>query len=71
MILKISKEKYERQLMLNGINSADVARAAGIMPSTLSRAVNGKSDPKPGTVGKIARALNCAPADILEEVKEK
>lgn len=71
MALRLSKEKYNDLLLLRSINNAEVAKAAGIMPSTLSRALNGKSTPKPATIGKIAKALNCAPADILEEVKEK
>ena len=71
MALRISKEKYKDRLTLRGISNKALAEAAGITPTTLSRAINAKSYPTPETVGKIARALNCTPADLLEEVSDQ
>ena len=49
------------------MNSADLPAAANLPRPTVNNAIVGKSV-RPKTVGRIAQALNCDPADILEEV---
>lgn len=69
-MLKFSKTKYKNQLMLNGVSSKNVAEMTGLTEVTISRALVGKSNPKPATIAKIAKVLNCTAADLLEEVDE-
>lgn len=69
-MLKFSNTKYKDQLLLNGMTSKAVAETTGLTEVTISRALVGKSKPKPQTIAKIAKALNCTVADLLEEVDE-
>lgn len=67
---KISKNKISRAMLNAGIYSAkELAKRAKISPNTLSRINNGGSAKLP-TVIALAAALNCDPADLIEEVKE-
>lgn len=48
-------EIYQKLLDMNGVKSADVARATGISNMTFSDWKNGKSTPKMDKIEKIAR----------------
>ncbi len=48
-------EIYQKLLDMNGVKSADVARATGISNMTLSDWKNGKSTPKMDKIEKIAK----------------
>ena len=48
-----------------GMNTEDLANVSQLPRPTLNNAIVGKGV-RPGTIGKIARALGCDPADILE-----
>jgi len=56
--------------MLLGVSSKELASIAGLHVTTVSRAINGRGNTDPVTIGKIAQALKCEPVDILEEVEE-
>lgn len=49
------------------MNSADLPAAAGLPRPTFQNAVVGKNV-RPATLGRIAKALNVDPAELLEEV---
>lgn len=67
---KISKNKMSLAMLKAGIYSAkELAKRAKISPNTLSRINNGGSAKLP-TIIALAAALNCDPADLIEEVKE-
>lgn len=67
---KISKNKISRAMLNAGIYSAkELAKRAKISPNTLSRINNGGSAKLP-TVIALAAALNCDPADLIEEVEK-
>lgn len=68
-MLKIDRAKLDRLLSLAALNYSELARAAGLKPTTISNLINGKTTPRPGTVRKITEVLGCKPADILEEVQ--
>lgn len=69
-MLRINKTEFKRRLMLKGVSAKELAKIAGLHEATISRAINGRRKPDPETIGKIARALDCNPVDILEEVEE-
>lgn len=67
---KISKNSMSLAMLKAGIYSAkELAQRAKISPNTLSRINNGGSAKLP-TIQALATALNCDPADLIEEVKE-
>lgn len=64
---RISKSKLGIAMLNAGVRSAkELAALAGIGINTLSRLNNGGSA-KLATVQALAGALNCQPADLLEE----
>lgn len=46
---------------------AELARAAGISAACLWLIENGKRDPRPATIRKIARALGVQPTSLLSD----
>lgn len=58
-------EEYVRLRDLNGLRDIDVARKAGIQPSTFSEWKKGKCTPKQPKMSKIEKALGLPPADTL------
>ena len=67
---RISKSKMSAAMMRAGIDSAkELSRLANISQNTISRINNGGSAKLP-TIRALAEALNCDPADLIEEVKD-
>lgn len=48
----------------NCMNPSDLAKAAGLPPQTVNGVIRGRSV-RPATLGKVARALCCDPADLV------
>lgn len=69
-MLKINKKEFDRRLQLAALNYSALAVQTGLAYSTISKIANGDRIPRAGTLRKITEALNCTPADILEEVEE-
>lgn len=65
--MKVNRKKLELAMARACMDSKDLPEAAQIPRPTVNNAIVGKSV-RPKTVGCIAKALNCDPADILEEV---
>lgn len=65
---KIDKTKLDRRLQLATMTYTDLATAAGLRLATVSKLANGHTTPRAATLRKITQALNCEPADILQEV---
>lgn len=67
---RISKNKMSLAMLKARIYSAkELAKRAKISPNTLSRINNGGSAKLP-TITALAAALNCDPADLIEEAKD-
>lgn len=66
---KIDKTKLDRRLQLATMTYTDLATAAGLRLATVSKLANGHTIPRAATLRKITQALNCEPADILQEVQ--
>ena len=77
-------EEIERLMLLRGFTRrqrqgkewilvphwANLAREAGITPTTIYPIRDGESDPKLGTLGRIARALGVLARDIIDEEED-
>lgn len=63
--MKVSREKLTLAMARACMNPCDVAFAAGMPLQTVNRVLLGRGS-RPATIGRIAKALNCDPADILE-----
>lgn len=69
-MLIINKKEFDKRLQLAALNYSSLAAETGLAYSTISKIANGDRVPRAGTLRKITEALNCTPADILEEVPE-
>ena len=61
-----NKSKLTLAMARACMNLADLAKAADMPPQAVNRVLLGRSV-RPATLGKLARALGCDPADIIEE----
>ena len=67
--MKVDRKKLYLAMARACINSADLPEAAGLPRSTVQNAVVGKAV-RPGTIGKIARALGVDVTEIMLEEGE-
>lgn len=63
--MKANRQKLELAMARACMNSADLPAAAGLPRPTVQNLIVGKSV-RPGTLGRIAKALGCDPADLIE-----
>lgn len=64
--MKVDRRKLELAMARACMNSADLPAAAGLPRPTFQNAVVGKNV-RPATLGRIAKALNVDPVDLLED----
>lgn len=64
--MKADRNKLELAMARACMNSADLPAAAGLPRPTVQNVIVGKGV-RPGTLGRIARALGVDPADIIKE----
>ncbi|MDP8939250.1 MAG: helix-turn-helix domain-containing protein [Actinomycetota bacterium] len=61
-------EKLKRLRRGNALTQAQLAERANVSQSTIAQIENGdRPSPHPGTLGKLAKALDVSPADLLED----
>lgn len=66
--MRVNKNKLGLAMLNAGISSIkELASVSGVSINTLSRSNNGGTV-KLATLGRIAKALNVDPAELLEEV---
>lgn len=65
--MKANRKKLELTLARVCMSREDLRQASGLPRSTINN-VFMERETQPITLGKIARALNCDPADLIEEV---
>lgn len=63
--MKVDRSKLELAMARACMNPADLAIKAGLPRPTLNNAIAGR-DVRPGTAGRIAKALGCDVTEILE-----
>lgn len=64
--MKVNRKKLQLAMARACMNSEDLAVAANMPRPSLNNLIKGLSV-RPATLGKVARALNCDPADIIEK----
>ncbi len=65
--MKISEKKLKEKMIKNCLNNRELSKKCGISEGTITRIVNGNTEPRLKTLGLIIKALNCDVLDILEE----
>lgn len=61
-------EKLKRLRRGAGLTQAELAQASGVAQSTIAQIETGqRKEPHPGTLRKLAEALELTPADLLED----
>lgn len=63
--MKADRKKLELAMARACMNSEDLTAAAGLPRPTVNNAIVGKGV-RPGTLGRIAKALGVDPAEILK-----
>ncbi len=63
--MKIDENKLFIQLAKKNWDLSKLADALGVCPQTI-QAIKKRKSPRPTTIGKIAKALDCEPEDLLE-----
>lgn len=64
--MKADRQKLELAMARACMSSADLPSASGLPRPTVQNAIVGKSV-RPATLGRIARALNVDPAEIIKQ----
>ena len=64
--MKAEKAKLTLAMARACMNPQDLAKAAEMPPQTVNGVIRGRSV-RPATLGKIAKALGCDPADLIQE----
>lgn len=63
--MKINSTKLNLALARECVSMKELAEKSGVDVVTLARINKGKQTPRPQTIGKIAKALNCDVAELL------
>ena len=64
--MKVNRRKLELAMARACMESRDLPAAAGLPRPTVQNAIVGKGV-RPATLGRIAKALNVDPVDLLED----
>lgn len=68
--MKVNRQKLKLAMARACMNSRELTEAAQLPRPTVNNVIVGKSV-RPGTMGRIARALGVDVAEILEEFEDK
>lgn len=64
--MKINKKKIQTAMARNCMNTVDLQKTTGMPRPTVDNVVSGKNV-RPGTVGRIAKALGVDVTEIIEQ----
>lgn len=67
--MKVQQLNLNLAMARKCMNPQDLAKAAGLPPQTVNGVIRGRNV-RPATLGKVARALGCDPAELVEQEKE-
>jgi transcriptional regulator with XRE-family HTH domain len=65
--VQISKAKLNLAQARAELSYGELQEKSGISNGTLARILRGVQQPRPATVGKLARALGVDPVELMEE----
>ena len=63
--MNVNRKKLQLAMARACMSSDDLTKSSGLPRPTVNNAISGRSV-TPKTLGRIAQALNCDPADIME-----
>lgn len=66
--LTLTGQLIEQLCKQRGLSWEELGRRAGINPSLISRALQGKTKPKPETIERICRALDITDEDLVDAI---
>lgn len=66
--MKLSNSKLQLIVAEQCLTWKELCERAGIDISTIKKVRTGERNPKPSTIGKIAKALNVSVQDIIEDM---
>lgn len=64
--MKINRKKLELAMARSCMDSSDLSIVSGLPSATVKNAITGKGI-RPSTMGKIAKALNVDPSELIEQ----
>lgn len=64
--MKIDNQKLDMLMATQCLTSEKLSKVTGVSQVSIARFRKGTQQPRPATVGKIAKALNVPVADIIE-----
>lgn len=64
-------KQLKKIMVEKGITQKEIAKLLGVSHVFISTYLNGKRNPKPSTIHKIANALNVPPSYFIEEIDTK
>ena len=67
--MKAITQKVALAMARKCMNPQDLAKAAGLPPQTVNGVIRGRSV-RPATLGRVARALGCDPAELVNQDSE-
>ena len=62
--MKINKKKFKEKMIEKCLNNRELSK---ISEGTITRIINGDTEPRLKTLGLIVKVLKCDVADLLEE----
>ncbi|ADZ82596.1 helix-turn-helix transcriptional regulator [Cellulosilyticum lentocellum] len=65
--MNVNVEKLKSLIYNNGFTYTDLSNVSGVSRTSINRIVNNGFIPRPSTVGKLCKALNCKVEDLLKE----
>ncbi|WP_286033703.1 helix-turn-helix domain-containing protein [Fusobacterium necrogenes] len=65
--MKINKKKFKEKMIEKCLNNRELSKISGISEGTITRIINGDTEPRLKTLGLIVKVLKCDVADLLEE----
>lgn len=66
-MLKVDSNKLILTIANKGYSAVELSKESGVNQVTISRIKAGTQEPRPQTLGKIARALEVKVEDLLED----
>ena len=67
MKIKNLEKKFKEKMIEKCLNNRELSKISGISEGTITRIINGDTEPRLKTLGLIVKVLKCDVADLLEE----
>lgn len=68
--MKANRRKLELAMAKACMNTSDLQKAAGMPRPTVNSVIGGRSS-RPGTIGRIAKALGVDVTEIIDDIEQR